>query len=134
MNKIYYNSSLKEKAQELRREMTEQENKLWYDYLRYHAIQLRRQKQFGRYIVDFYCSSAKLVVELDGSQHYTQEGIIHDRNRTAYLESLGLYVLRFTNKEVENEFDAVCARIDQCVNLRDADKNAPKGKDPAGLA
>ena len=118
MNKIYYNGMLKEKAQELRREMTPQENRLWYDHLRRHIAQFRRQKQFGRYIVDFYCSSAKLVVELDGSQHYTQEGLIHDRSRTAYLESLGLRVIRFANCEVEDEFETVCAKIDCCVEER----------------
>ena len=118
MNKIYYNSALKEKAQQLRREMTEQENKLWYDYLKHHIVQFRRQKQFGRYIVDFYCSSAKLVIELDGAQHYTEEGIIHDRSRTAYLESLGLYVLRFTNQDVDTRFEAVCAEINRHVDLR----------------
>jgi len=118
MNKIYYNSMMKDKAQELRREMTDQEKRLWYDYLRYHIVQFRRQKQFGRYIVDFYCSSAKLVIELDGSQHFTEEGIIHDRNRTAYLESLGLCVLRFTNREVEEQFDAVCAEIDRTLDER----------------
>ena len=118
MNKIYYNHMMKEKAQELRREMTNQENKLWYDYLKHHAVQFRRQKQFGRYIVDFYCSSAKLIIELDGAQHYSQEGLLHDRNRTAYLESLGLFVLRFSNHEVDQHFDAVCARIDQYVDQR----------------
>ena len=118
MNKIYYNSMMKDKAQELRREMTDQEKRLWYDYLKHHIVQFRRQKQFGRYIVDFYCSSAKLVIELDGSQHFTEEGIIHDRNRTAYLESLGLYVLRFTNREIDERFDAVCAQIDRYVDQR----------------
>ena len=118
MNKIYYNSMMKTKAQELRREMTEQENRLWYDYLKCHVAQFRRQKQFGRYIVDFYCSSAKLVIELDGAQHYTEEGVIHDRNRTAYLESLGLYVLRFANREVEDQFESVCAEIDRYIEDR----------------
>ena len=118
MNKIYYNKEMKDKAQELRRGATPQENKLWYDYLKHYAVQFRRQKQFARYIVDFYCSSAKLVIEIDGAQHYTEEGIIHDRARTAYLESLGLFVLRFTNHEVENRFEEICARIDQVVDER----------------
>ena len=118
MNKIYYNSMMKSKAQELRREMTDQENKLWYDYLKYHSVQFRRQKQFGRYIVDFYCSGAKLIIELDGSQHYTEEGIIHDRNRTAYLESLGMHVMHFTTWEIETDFEAVCAQIDRYIERR----------------
>lgn len=132
MNKIYYNRMLKEKAQELRREMTEQERKLWYLYLKRHAVQFRRQKQFGRYIADFYCSSAKLVIELDGEQHYTPDGVIHDRNRTAYLESLGLFVMRLTNREIDEQFGTVCARIDQYVasHLRpsSAPSPSPMGK------
>lgn len=113
MDKIYYSGMLKAKAQELRREMTAQERKLWYVYLRRHPVQFRRQKQFGRYIVDFYCSSAKLVIELDGAQHGTEEGMIHDRNRTAYLESLGLDVMRFSNRDVDQRFEMVCAAIDR---------------------
>ena len=118
MEKIYYNATLKKRAQELRRESTPQENRLWYDYLKNHPQQFRRQKQFARYIVDFYCSSAKLIVELDGSQHYTEDGRIHDRSRTAYLESLGLFVLRFTNRDVEEHFDAVCREIDRHICQR----------------
>ncbi|MGN0776165.1 MAG: endonuclease domain-containing protein [Candidatus Ventricola sp.] len=128
MNKIYYNGMLKTKAQELRREMTAQEKKLWYEYLRHHTAQFRRQKQFGRYIVDFYCSSAKLVIELDGAQHGTQEGLIHDRNRTAYLESLGFTVLRFANREVDERFEAVCVRINQAVNACSHPKAFPYGE------
>jgi len=115
MEKIYYNKTLKPKAQQLRREATPQENRLWYDFLKSYPIQFRRQKQFARYIVDFYCSSAKLVIELDGSQHYTEEGLIHDRARTAYLESLGLHVIRFSNREIEDDFEAVCVAIDRAV-------------------
>ena len=118
VERIYYNQTLKEKAQELRRKSTPQENKLWHEYLRYYYVQFRRQKQFARYIVDFYCSSAKLVIEIDGSQHYTEEGLIHDRARTAYLESLGLYVLRFTNQDVDDRFEAVCKTIDRVVDER----------------
>lgn len=115
MNKIYYNSMMKERAQQLRREMTIQEKRLWYGHLKDHAVQFRRQKQFGRYVADFYCSSAKLVIELDGGQHGTPDAVIHDRNRTAYLESLGLCVLRFTNREVDEQFEAVCTQIDRYV-------------------
>ena len=128
MNRIYYNGKMKAKAQELRREMTVQEKRLWYGHLRQHQAQFRRQKQFGRYIVDFYCSSAKLVIELDGAQHGTEEGRIHDRNRTAYLESLGFAVLRFSNHEVDDQFEAVCARIDQCVEARSQTQPSPMGK------
>ena len=129
MNKIYYNQSLKPRAQELRRESTRQENKLWYDYLKNHPQQFRRQKQFARYIVDFYCSSAKLVIELDGKQHGEAEAVLHDAARTAYLQSLGLRVVRFTNEEVDRDFSAVCKYIDQCVAAYSASpKPSPMGK------
>ena len=118
MDKIYYNKSLKPRAQELRRESTYHENCLWYQYLRNYPIQFRRQKQFARYIVDFYCSGAKLVIELDGKQHGEKDAVIHDQARTVYLESLGLYVLRFTNQEIEDNFEAVCLAIDQIVKAR----------------
>lgn len=112
MQKIRYNATLKPQAQELRRCATKQENHLWYDFLRNHPKQFRRQKRFDRYIVDFYCSSAKLVIELDGSQHFTSDGIQHDRARTAHLESLGLRILRFTNAEIDDHFESVCNLID----------------------
>lgn len=118
MDKIYYNKSLKPRAQELRRETTPQENHLWYDFLRSYPHQFRRQKQFARYIVDFYCSDAKLVIEVDGAQHMTQDGREHDHARTCYLESLGLSVMRYTNAEVERQFAAVCAEIDEAVKRR----------------
>ena len=116
MDKIYYNQSLKMRAQELRRNSTYHEDFLWYRFLRRHPVQFRRQKQFARYIVDFYCSSAKLVIELDGKQHETKDGIAHDHARTIYLESLGLHVLRFTNDEIENDFDTVCMTINQTLD------------------
>ena len=118
MDKIYYNKSLKSRAQELRRDGTYHEDFLWYRFLRRHPVQFRRQKQFARYIVDFYCSSAKLVIELDGKQHETQDGILHDNVRTAYLTSLGLYVLRFSNEEIEHDFDAVCQTINHLLDQR----------------
>ena len=118
MNKIYYNESLKERAKELRRVATPQENKLWYRYLREYPVQFRRQKQFGRYITDFYCSRAKLVIEIDGEQHGTNEGVLHDRARTAYLNEQGLQVIRFPNWEIDDHFEAVCTHIDHVVHER----------------
>ena len=115
MDKIYYNQTLKTRAQELRRASTPQENRLWYDFLKNHPRQFRRQKQFARYIVDFYCSSAKLVIELDGHQHDEPDAILHDRARTAYLLSLGLHVIRFRNDEVDRHFRSVCDRINDAI-------------------
>ena len=111
--RILYNASLKPKAQELRRKSTQQENRLWYGFLRNHPYQFRRQKQFDRYIVDFYCSRAKLVIEIDGSQHYTLEGIEHDQSRTSHLNSLGITVIRFTNNDIDHRFRSVCAQINK---------------------
>ena len=103
------------RAQELRRNMTPQEKYLWYDFLSQYPVRFRRQLTFGRFIVDFYCAKAKLVIELDGGQHYVGNGPAYDAERTAYLEGLGLHVLRFTNNEVDREFRAVCEAIDGAV-------------------
>ena len=112
---IQYQKHLKPYAQENRRAPTPEEKKLWYDFLRHHPFQFRRQKSFGCYIVDFYCSSAKLVIEIDGSQHFSEEGKVWDENRTAYLNSLGLQVIRFTNQQVNADFEGVCSMIDVAI-------------------
>lgn len=113
-----YQPHLKDFAQKNRKSPTPEERKLWYEFLRQHTFQFRRQRPFGCYIVDFYCSSARLVVEVDGSQHFSKDGKEWDLNRTAYLNSLGLQVLRFTNRQVQDEFDAVCAAIDSAIEMR----------------
>lgn len=114
----YYSENNKPLAQELRRNMTPQERHLWYDFLSGYPVRFRRQKQFGRFIVDFYCSAAKLILEVDGSQHYTPDGIKYDVERTAYLEGLGFQVLRISNADVDRRFRAVCEYIDQNVKTR----------------
>ena len=114
-----YNRKLRARAQELRKNSTEQENVLWYRLLRKHQLSFTRQKPVGNYIVDFLCPSKKLVIEIDGSQHYTDEGMEYDRLRTAYLEGLGLCVLRFSNKEIDNSFDSVCLAIQIALGLHD---------------
>lgn len=114
----YYSENNKPLAQELRRNMTPQERHLWYDFLSNYPVRFRRQKQFGRYIVDFYCSAAKLILEVDGSQHYTPDGMEYDEERTAYLEGLGFYVLRISNADVDRRFRAVCECIDQNAKAR----------------
>jgi len=115
---IYYSFKTKPYAQKLRCKATSQENHLWYDFLRDYPTQFRRQKQFGTYIVDFYCAKARLVVELDGSQHYTDDGLNHDANRTEVLAGYRLEVLRFTNLEIDKNFEGVCCAIDLKVNER----------------
>ena len=113
--RLSYDGRNRPRAQALRREMTKQEKRLWYGFLSGYPVRFRRQKQFGYYIVDFYCAAKKLVVEIDGSQHYELEAEKRDRARTAYLESIGLRVMRFSNYNVDTQFDGVCATIDRMV-------------------
>ena len=105
-------------AQALRRQMTRQERRLWYCYLRTYPVQFRRQKQFGNYIVDFCCATANLGVEIDGSQHYMDAGKEYDRERSTYLEGLGLKVVRVSNADVDQRFRSVCEYIDRIVRER----------------
>ena len=110
-----HNSKLTFYAQELRNNMTIAEKKLWYDYLNKYPLRFRRQITIGNYILDFYCASAKLAIELDGSQHYSDEGKENDSARTAYLQSNGIKVLRYSNLDVLKNFDGVCKDIDMQI-------------------
>ena len=103
------------RSQKLRREMTKEERHLWYDFLKSYPVQFKRQQPIGTYIVDFYCYKAKLVVELDGSQHCEPTGIEYDGRRTAFLQEKGLYVLRISNLDVMRNFVGVCENIDKAV-------------------
>ena len=105
-------------AKELRRNMTKEERHLWYDFLRGYPEHIYRQRVFGRYIVDFYCAAAKLVIELDGSQHFDEATMEYDRRRTAYLRKCGVEVLRIPNNEVNRNFRAVCEHIDDVIQQR----------------
>ncbi|MCH9276143.1 endonuclease domain-containing protein [Bifidobacterium amazonense] len=106
------------RARALRRDMTPWERKLWYRFLTGRTPRWRRQKPIGRYIVDFYCAKARLVVELDGGGHYTGGQRVRDEERTRVLEERGMMVVRFANNQVDRMFDAVCARIEQVVRER----------------
>lgn len=110
-----YNKSLKENARSLRKNMTDQERRLWFCFLRKYPVKFVRQRPIGCYIADFYCSDAKLIIELDGSQHYSEEGIIHDENRTYVINKLGVQVIRFSNYDVDTNFDGVCFEIDRFI-------------------
>ena len=110
------NSKLVEKARNLRKNMTKEERHLWYDYLKDHPVRFYRQKILGKYIVDFYCADAKLVIELDGSQHYDPGEMEKDAHRTAFLEHYGLTVIRIPNNEVMQNFRGVCEYIDAYIN------------------
>ena len=102
---------LRDRSRELRKKATRQENQLWYKYLCTFPIRVHRQMVIGNYIVDFFCHRGILVIELDGGQHYQDENTIQDDLRTTFLESQGLFVLRFTNWEVDHRFEQVCLSI-----------------------
>ena len=112
------NPNLKGFSTALRKNQTKEEKHLWYDFLRQYPVRFNRQKVLGPYIVDFYCASAKLVIELDGSQHYSEEGADDDKIRDRYLARLGIKVVRYSNLEITREFDAVCVDISEHVKKR----------------
>ena len=105
-------------AKQLRRDMTRHEKRLWYDFLRYYPIKIYKQRIIDNFIADFYCHKAKLVIEIDGSHHYTPEGKAYDENRTEILERYGLYVLRFSNLDIDERFQGVCYVIDKTIKER----------------
>ena len=113
--KSKHNKQLVPLAKQLRKEMTKEERHLWYDFLRTHPVRFSRQKILGKYIADFYSAEAKLVIELDGSQHYEDGNMEKDSERTAFLEGYGLTVIRIPNNEVNSNFRGVCAYIDAAV-------------------
>ncbi len=120
-----HNKALVAVARSLRKEQTKEERHLWYDFLREYPVRFSRQKVWGNYILDFYCPKAKLVIELDGSQHYAEENMERDAERTAYLESYGLTVIRFANNAVRENFQGVCESIDRAVKESLARSNCP---------
>ena len=115
MEKIKHNSKLTERAQELRKNMTRHERHLWYDFLSTYPVRFRRQVTIDRFIVDFYCASARLAIELDGSQHFSEEGMAYDAERSAVLQGYGVRVLRFSNSDIDRNFCDVCEAIDLAV-------------------
>lgn len=110
-----HNKQLVPLAKQLRKEMTKEERHLWYDYLRSYPVRFLRQRVIGKYIVDFYCTEAKLVIELDGSQHYEDGNIEKDARRTEFLEDYGLKIIRIPNNEVNGNFHGVCEFIAAAV-------------------
>ena len=105
------NPKLKRNAQKLRREMTKEERHLWYDFLKQLPVTVNRQKVIDHYIVDFYCASAKLVIELDGSQHYEDEGTAADRERDNALNQRGITIARYSNNDVNKNFNGACTDL-----------------------
>ena len=106
-----HNKKLRGNARTLRKNMTKEERHLWYDFLKELPIMVHRQKIIGNYIVDFYIAEAKIVIELDGSQHFEDGGLQKDAERDEILHSHGLTILRYANSDVNHNFQAVCQDI-----------------------
>ena len=102
-------------AKALRTQMTKEERRLWYDYLKGLPVTVNRQKVIGPYIADFYCAKAKGVIEIDGSPHYEDGAMEADAERDAYFRGLGMRVLRYSNREVHQNFSGVCEAIGRLV-------------------
>ena len=114
---IKYNKQNITFAKNLRKNATKQEKHLWYDFLSKYEVRFQRQKAIDNFIADFYCYKAKLIIEIDGSQHYTEEGQKYDEFRTFILEGYNLRVIRFTNEQIDKNFIGVCEYIDMVVKL-----------------
>ena len=112
------NNKLLNIARILRRNMTRQEKHLWYDFLRHYQVKIYKQRIIDDFIADFYCHSARLVIELDGAQHYTKKGKTYDELRTEVLAKYGLLVIRFSNKDIDDNFEGVCSAIDRAIKER----------------
>ena len=117
-NIVPKNGDMLPRARELRRKMTPQERKLWYQFLRRYPVKIYKQRIIESFIADFYCSRAQLVIEFDGSQHTIESGMQYDKERSSILAQYGLDVLRFSNYEVDCHFDAVCQKIDSVIQSR----------------
>lgn len=113
-----HNPELTSNARNLRKNMTQEERRLWYCFLKNYPVRFLRQKVIDNYIVDFYCSEAKLVLEIDGSQHFEEKDLAYDEKRTHILEQRGLLVVRIPNNEVNQNFDNTCIYIDDIVKKR----------------
>ncbi len=124
MNTLY-NSKLTANSKKLRRNMTKEERHLWYDFLRELPEMVHRQKAIGPYIVDFYIASAKIVIELDGSQHYEEPGQEQDQMRDQYLNENGIFVLRYSNADINRNFQGVCEDILKNLHIRTCPKPSP---------
>ncbi len=115
---LFYKRDRIAQAKRLRKEATPEENHLWYDFLSSYPVRFQRQKTIGRYIADFYCHKARLVIEIDGSQHYEEDGKKYDLRRTSELESMGLKLVRYSNREINQSFSSVCEHIHLTVQSR----------------
>ena len=106
-----FNPKIMDFVKTLRKNMTKEEKKLWYDFLRDFEYKFTRQKPIDNYIVDFYCAKEKLAIEIDGSHHYTEDGMGYDSVRSETLEAYGIKVIRFSNTDIKDNFEGVCEVI-----------------------
>ena len=116
-----YNKHLKSNSQKLRREMTPEERRLWYDFLKKLPIPAKRQMVIGDFIVDFYIPKAKLVIEVDGRGHLTREHIDEDKLRDSTLLEKGISVLRCSNDDIRKRFKETCDRILSFIGIKASD-------------
>ena len=117
-----HNPQLTATARALRKNMTKEERRLWFAFLHTYPVRFLRQKVIDGYVVDFYCHQARLVLELDGSQHFSEEGLLKDRVRTEKIKDRNLTVVRIANSDIHQHFDEVCAYIDRLVKESLAEK------------
>jgi len=128
------NKRLTPNAQKMRKEMTPEEKHLWFDFLKKQPFTVNRQKVILRYIADFYIAKYKIIIEIDGSQHYNEENKEYDRKRNEFFESQGILVLRYTNKDINTKFEGVCLDILKAIGSRDTSSPASAGASPQGEA
>jgi very-short-patch-repair endonuclease len=115
-SKYYYNKHLRDAARQLRKNMTEAESKMWYEFLRFNKPRAHRQRPMGRFIADFYIPKAKLIIEIDGDVHENEKSLVKDSERTEFFNTLGLTVIRFTNTQVIYNFKQVCEEIKRHIH------------------
>ncbi len=120
-------------AKKLRKNATPQEKHLWYDFLAKYEIRFQLQKAIDSFIADFYCHKAKLIIEIDGSQHFTEKGIQKDKFRTEILEGYNLKIIRFTNRQINTNFVGVCEYIDAVVKASLREGGGPLAVEGADL-
>ena len=123
---LYYNKKNIILAKNLRKNATREEKHLWYDFLSKYEIRFQRQKAIDNFIADFYCHKAKLIIEIDGEQHYTEDGRQKDEFRTEILEGYDLKVIRFTNRQINTNFQGVCEYIDAIVKASLTEGGGPR--------
>ena len=114
---IPYNKKLVSNARTLRKNMTPEEKHLWYDFLKKLPLTVKRQHNIENYIVDFYIAEKKIVIEIDGKQHGTEEHKEKDRIRDEVLSSWNITVLRYTNDNIRNNFNTVTVDILEKLGL-----------------